>query len=660
MSGAESFLEQNMALLRSRYPGLADLYAGKDNAPAGTPGGSAAGFRVETAASGDPVLVYTGNPADSAGGIRDTDIIGILIHSRRDPVREGRRQAEAALAETGREPGTFIVLGFGLGYAACALAKSLGPEGLLIIVERRKELFRLALERRDLAELLGPGRAVFVIGENSGAVTGALSMLEKQLPGGEPVVVKNRALTALSEEDESWYEDAERRIRIWASKDKINAATLKRFGRRWTRNLGANFFGIPEYPGVRHLSGILAGTGIPVFLAAAGPSLNDSGPLLRSLYERCLVVAVDTSLRFLTRRGLEPDFVVSVDPQYWNARHLHRMTLSRTALIAESAVYPPVLRGGTGKSGFGRTFLCRSLFPLGRFIEDRTDPKGSLGAGGSVATTAWDFARLLGPRAVWIAGLDLGFPARQTHFKGALFEEHSHALSRRFRPAETLSVLSLESGFPFFAAAADGGRILTDRRLSLYGAWFENRFRGEKNPVSYSLSPGGLVVPGFVPAEPGQILALPPRREEIEYILDRAYVRIGDEFYAPENRRDREQRYAAALKSLVSGLEELRDISEGAAEEAEKRFHQPETARENCLQKLDRANAAISASPVKDAAGFLFPPVPELEQELTVPPSEPLRRYLEFSFRFYRSLADAAGYTLSVLGRNFTTDLFHK
>ncbi|MDR1143914.1 MAG: hypothetical protein LBK77_06835, partial [Spirochaetaceae bacterium] len=209
MSGAESFLKQNMALLRSGYPGLADLYAGKDDALSGEPSGAPAGFRVETAASGDPVLVYTGNPAagnqtdgttgilDTAeAGIRDTGIIGILIHSRRDPAREGRRQAEAALAETGQK--TFIVLGFGLGYAACALAKSLGPGGLLIIVERRKELFRLALERRDLAELLDPGRAVFVIGENSGAVTGALSMLEKQLPGGEPVIVKNRALTTLS------------------------------------------------------------------------------------------------------------------------------------------------------------------------------------------------------------------------------------------------------------------------------------------------------------------------------------------------------------------------------------------------------------------------------------------------------------------------------
>jgi hypothetical protein len=644
MSGTGSFLEQNMPLLRRGYPGLADLYAAKDDPPPSTPGGTpAGGFRVETAASGDPALVYTGNPAAGT--------TGILIHSRRDPVREGRRQAEAALAENGNEPGTFIVLGFGLGYAACALAKSLSPGGFLIIVERRKELFRLALERRDLAELLGPGRAVFVIGENSGAVTGALSMLEKQLPRGEPVILKNRSLITLSAEDESWYGDAERRIRIWASKDKINAATLKRFGRRWTRNLGANFFGIPEYPGVRYLEGILAGRGIPVFLAAAGPSLNDSDSLVQKLYERCLVVAVDTSLRFLTRGGLEPDFVVSVDPQYWNARHLHRIGLSKTALIAESAVYPPILRSGTrGESGFGRIFLCRSLFPLGRFIEDRTDPKGSLGAGGSVATTAWDFARLLGPPAIWIAGLDLGFPAYQTHFKGALFEEQSHTLSRRFRPAETLSVESLESGFPFFAAAADGGKILTDRRLSLYGAWFENRFCRETAPASYSLSPRGLAIPGLVPADPGELLALPPRREEIRRILDGAYARIEDEFYAPENRRDRKQRYAGALKSLVSGLEELRDISEGAAEEAERGLHRRETPGTRAyFQKLDRANTLISESPVKEAAGFLFPPVPELEQELTVPPSEPLRRHLEFSFRFYRSLADAAGYTLSIL-----------
>ncbi|MDR2552208.1 MAG: DUF115 domain-containing protein [Treponema sp.] len=645
------FWKKNLALLHSRYPGLAEELA-LNHSPektGETPETNREGpFRVENTGSPEnplPTLVYSGPEGD------------LSVHSRRDPVREGRRQAEAALEETGKE-GTIILLGFGLGYTAEALARAEGPA--LIILERRTELFRLALKNRDLEDLLSPGRAIFVTGGGSGGIAGILALLEKRPAGKKPLILKNRVLVSLTAEDASWYAEAERRILTWHSKDEINTATLRRFGRRWTRNLGANLSSIRELPGVKHLAGLLKDRGIPVFLAAAGPSLNGAGDLLEEAARRCLTVAVDTSLRFFLHRGIEPDFAVSVDPQYWNALHVHRLKAPGTTLIAESAVYPPVLRyaGHQGREASGdpvfqRALFCQSLFPLGWFIEDRTDPKGALGAGGSVATTAWDFARLLGPEEIWIAGLDLGFPGFQSHFRGALFEENAHALSGRFCPVETLSVQSLESGFPFYAPSLEGGRVLTDRRLSLYAAWFENRL-GQGGPAqsirNRSLSPRGMAIPGLSPAEPEDLLALPLRRQEIDRILRETWRRIDGAFFAPPARMEREGRYGEALRSLVRGLEEIRDSSERAASAAGRGLKYPslEKEREQLLQKLDGINRIIAESPVKEAAGFLFPPPAELERELSE--TEPLRRHLEFSFRLYRSLAEAAEFTLGVLG----------
>jgi hypothetical protein len=68
---------------------------------------------------------------------------------------------------------------------------------------------------------------------------------------------------------------------------------------------------------------------------------------------------------------------------------------------------------------------------------------------------------------------------------------------------------------------------------------------------------------------------------------------------------------------------------------------------EKILQKLDRINAFIAESPVKDAAGFLFPPASELEKELVE--TELFRRHLEFSLRFYHSLAESVEFTLRFL-----------
>ncbi|MCL1927662.1 MAG: DUF115 domain-containing protein [Treponema sp.] len=637
---AELFWNHNLALLRSHYPELAHQIENSNCCH------FEHHWRLEQTPSGNPTLFYRENNTAPE----------ISIHSRRDPVREGQRQAEAALTEameknkTNDKNGIIILLGFGLGYMAEVLAQH---NSSLIIVERHKDLFTLALKSRNLERLISPGKAMFVLSSEPAAIHAALAFAETQ----KPLVIKNRALTGLTAEDESWYTDVERRINTWASKDEINAATLQRFGKRWTKNLAANMEGVLKFPGVKNLENILHHTDIPVFLAAAGPSLNNIEKHMKEIHSRCLTIAVDTSLRCLLKNGVEPDFIVSVDPQYWNALHLHRLEAPNTTLIAESAVYPSVLRN----SAFMRVFFCQSLFPLGRFIEDRTDPKGILCAGGSVATTAWDFARFLGPSDVWIAGLDLAFPDYRTHYKGALFEENSHAVSKRFSPIETLSVRTLENGIPFMAASARGGKVLTDKRLSLYAAWFEHHIE-QANVTNRSLSSDGLAIHGLVPAEHEystertkvsegspleKLLSLPERRKEINRLLTGLFSRIDAQFNHSSEKENRTSRYSDALTDLVRGLEEIRDRAGEAVSVAKNipvQHRNNIQENEKILKKLDKTNAAIAASPVKAAAGFLFPPISELEKELQE--TDPFKQHLEFSRLFYQHLSESIDFTL--------------
>jgi hypothetical protein len=642
----------DFSLLSRLFPGLAEELAKPGGGPEAETGEDRE-LRVESAASRAPTLVFRGR----------------YVHSARDPAREARRLAET-LPPPGVEAGQgrpVLILGFGLGYSAEAAAER-APGRPLVVVERRREILKKALETRNLDRFLSENRIVFVVGGSGGAVSGALSLFEKSGGrGNSPDILKNRVLTEL---DADWYAGVEGRIRAWTGRDDVNAATLRRFGKRWVRNLARNLEAIRDLPGVSRLEGVLAGApaaggedpagegGIPVFLAAAGPSLDLAGPLLKEIRKRCVTVAVDTSLRFVLSRGIDPDFAVVVDPQYWNARHLDRCPAERTWLVAESAVYPPVLR-----HPFRGSFLCRSLFPLGRFIEDRVDPKGALGAGGSVATSAWDFARLLGAPSVWIAGLDLSFPELKTHFRGALFERRCHAESGRRLPAETWSVRALRDGQPLRAAAAGGGEVLTDRRLSLYAAWFENRFREYPATRTYRLSPGGLAIPGLEPASPEALLALPERREEIDQRLEGTYAALRRDF--SHSGAARAERYELAKSRLLGGLAEIAREAGKAATLCRKALgpggggsgRRPGlsgTERERLLQKLDAALGAIRNSEVKDVAGFLFPPPDADRAEGRGDPDpgdpDPFVRYLEVSARMYRDLAEAAAYQLEALG----------
>jgi hypothetical protein len=617
---SNSAAEANFRILEAQYPGLAEKIlreAPEDPAEKA--------IRVETARSGDPTLAL-GN---------------IYVHSPRDPVREARRLAE----NTGGE-GPIVILGFGLGYAAEAAAAA-APDRPLVVVERHPAILKTALEVRDLGVFLAQRPALFVIGDAPEAVTAALRLLEERQEAsgrgaGLYALIRNRALTGL---DQEWYSAVEQRLRTWSSREDVNMATLRRFGKRWVRNLGANRDAIRDLPGVSELFARLSPLPFPVLLVAAGPSLDNIAPLLPDLARRAALVAVDTSQRFLVERGVDPDFTVAVDPQYWNARHLDRAPAPNTCLVAESAVWPSVLR-----APFARSFLCASLFPLGRFIEERLGPRGSLGAGGSVATTAWDFARslLAANGDIWVAGLDLSFPGLKTHFQGALFETRAFPESRRFLPVETLSTRSLRDGFPFRAPSANGGEVLTDRRLSLYASWFENQARLYPTLRNHSLSPEGLAIDCFPVSPVEELLALPPRRDEIRALLAEAFSGIERDFNAPPAREERANRCQAAFTDLLRGLESLRALAAESADLATAADPQGRD-REQVLTRLDDVNRLVMESEVKDVAGFLFSPLAGLEASPAPPGTDPYGRYLELSAQLYRSLAETAEYHLRIL-----------
>jgi hypothetical protein len=225
------------------------------------------------------------------------------------------------------------------------------------------------------------------------------------------------------------------------------------------------------------------------------------------------------------------------------------------------------------------------------------------------------------------------------------------------------------------AAAAGGGEVLTDRRLSLYAAWFESRFREYPAARTYSLSPGGIRIPGLGLASPEALLALPVRREEIDRRLEGIYAAIRRDFFSPEATQRRAERYEAAKSRLLEGLAEIVREARNAASLARKTLgpggQAPSPAkglgraeRAGLLGKLDRSLAAIRESEVKDVAGFLFPPgeIAGIEGAAGAAPAvagnpapgafDPFIRYLETSTRMYQDLAEAAEYQLEALSKS--------
>jgi hypothetical protein len=617
-----SCFAENCRVLAARHPGAREA-VGRASAEDGGTAGPASeaarpGLVIETAASGQPTATLD----------------GLRLHSRYDPVREADLQVSREIPDNAS---ALIVIGFGLGYGAEA-ARRRFPRLPLLVVEPDAALFAAALAARPLAGLLAdPGLRLHV-----GAPAEALPPLLETLPLARPGVLRLRPAVV---RHPAPYRAAEEVLQSWMLRKDINVNTLKRFGRLWVRHLVRNLPRFLSCPGVARLEGMFEG--IPALVVAGGPSLDGVAPHLPALAERMLVVCVNTALGPCLAAGVAPDFAVVVDPQYWASRYLDWASAWRGVLVAEPSTHPRVFR-----STAGAVFLCSSLFPLGETLEAAVGAKGLLGAGGSVATSAWDLARLLGARPLYTAGLDLGFPGSRTHCRGVFAEKAWRSTAGRLRPHEGMSYAALREIGPFPVRAAGGGLTLTDRRMLLYKWWFENQVGMRPGLSSRTLSPDSIEIRGMGLAPLEEALALPPVRALIDERAARAAAIAaaapGDSPGSGGLRR--------GVEELIDGLRRLGDAaSRGIALSGElARVLERKADPGPCLGALDEVDRGILDVSARNVAGFLIQSlIHDIAGEGEAPstPTETVARGLSV----YEAIAESAAWQERLLRRALDT-----
>ncbi len=560
-------------------------------------------FKIKETPSGNPTALYRGK----------------LLHSAYDPVKEAEKIVKASADQ---DTAICIIEGFGLGYYAKTAIEILS-DALIIVVDNSAQRFTAALMMVDLEDVLGSNRIVFLIESAANEV----SYILQESPPGKISVIRNRNLFAMEAE---FFNDVENSIYRFIDRKNVNDATLKKFGQIWIRNLIHNLEILPEACNIENLNEIFKN--FPVLLLAAGPSLEEIIPLLKGLRKRFVIVAVDTAVRALIETGVNPDFLVVIDPQYWNIRHLDRADLSKTILISESSTHPAVFRRGHKK-----LFFSGSLFPLGKFMESFTGTRKRLGAGGSVSTSAWDFAHIISKGSVYCSGLDLGFPDRETHYKGSFFEERSHQESTRFNSAEFDSFRALNSANPFFEENNEGGQTLTDSRLIVYKQWFEERIEQTPDRKTFTLSKKGIKIKGIALSSMDEIENFPVIRDKIDNIISK--------IASPK----RELIYKTG-KNILKGVntlgEELRQLSEltGKSIDAINNYNNEKSDLDSLLTLLDENDRKISALESKNISGFLIQSALK-EAVLKKGNSNPLER----SKTLYTEIKNSADFHLELI-----------
>lgn len=508
---------------------------------------------------------------------------GLMLHSKYNPEKEGESAASSFDPE---KSDAAVFLGFGLGYAALSFAQKF-PEASLILIEHDAPHFFSALNAVDWTPVFSHKKLILAIGAPLERIADILG----SFPPEKLHIFKNKAHTA---HDEDYFNAAEQIIIKNKSKEEVNANTLEKFARLWLSNSCRNLDRMKTLDGIARYARL--GTEIPFVILAAGPSLETILPHLAEIKKRSVLVCVDTALHCCLRQNVEPDFIILSDPQYACSLHLEFLQSPSSVLITEIAAYPSVFRFCCRE-----TVLFSSLFPIGQFFESQTEEKGKLAAGGSVATSAWDFARFCGAREIFIAGMDLGFPGKQTHIKGSQFEEKAHRESMRLKPAETECIHPLFHAGPFYARDYNGNTILTDKKMSLFSWWFEtNCLRAEAEGIkTASLTSQSLAINGIEKYSLADFLLKPEIQQQKESFFARSQE-------TKKNKDELQKKFDKAKISFANGLDSLESLAKKGISLCSKAIqstvHLPEICR-----KLDELDILISRSSGKEAAALVFP-----------------------------------------------------
>lgn len=584
---------------------------------------------------------------------------GRWLHSRRDPWGETARRVQALGPVPPDAP--ILCLGMGIGYEVIQLRRTYPESPLIILCPYHPYLLALGTHRTALAEILE------VPLENISFHLIAPDISQQQLSDLVQTVLSDythRVITHFETSGfffygESWRAAVLGTLERISSRRQVNSATIKRFARLWVRNTMLN---LPLYGRAGRVESLQQRfSGIPSLLVAAGPTLEEFLPRLAELSVRFLIVAVDTALPALERAGVTPDIVIVVDPQYWNTRHLDYSSLDRTLVISEISSHPRALRGCK------HLVLTGSLLPLGSSFEQKLEGFTQLGAGGSVATTAWDLCRHLGCSSITLLGLDLGFPNMQTHILGSLSEELMVQGGTRLKPTETQSYGFLLGGAPGLVSDHVGRPLLSDKRMDIYAGWFENRISEMQNKPGFEvmrLGSRGRFIGKFPSRTVPELLEYPIIRSSIDERMQeiKAYLHshaspqrkdgalldsstasdipraiMADIYVNAEGLMALTRRAIAALIPLLQG-----DSGSSTPE------HDPRP--QEVLASLEEADQAITSLSHTRVVGMLMQEI--LESTVNQPPARTFRESLERSRDLYEGLHDAAQWLLSIIEKS--------
>lgn len=301
------------------------------------------------------------------------------------------------------------MFGFGNGIFAKEIIKYLPDDGKFIIFEPSKEIFLHSLKEENLFDLLTDTRVQLFVGERSrGNLINELGVSMHWTNIYSQIICKH------PQYDKAFLKEYRDFLEIVSENNErtfINRNTESFFGKKIVKNTVRNLRFIKNANTVLDYLGKIP-VDVPAIIVSAGPSLDKNIDELKRAKGKAVIVATDTALRYLFAHDIDPDFVVTLDPQK-PAEYFSDPRCKSIPMFCKIESNQVILRYHTGKKILFscHNYVNKLFLKFGKRIS-------SYGAGGSVATGAFSVCAGLKFNRIVLIGQDLAYGNGVTHAGG--------------------------------------------------------------------------------------------------------------------------------------------------------------------------------------------------------------------------------------------------
>lgn len=371
-----------------------------------------------------------------------------------------------------------FILGEAGFYHVESLLYKAPADSKIIFISNQPSYLRLIFESRDLTAAIADERLVIVASEDMEYIRSAV----RGIVFADTYNIPTFSLIIHPVEENlqsNWIYEFQSLLHWVFTASLTNASTTQFFEHWWVENFISNIPYLLQGTDANELENSWLDK--PVIVVGAGPSLNKNIHHLHEAKGKALIMCVDTAYRILSKHGIEPDLVVTLDGSPMNAEHMKGCSYSSIPLLMDVYSHRDI---GTNHKGPKIIVTSDSYHESWWTKVSELDVEASkFSTGGSVATAACGFARFIGANPVILIGVDLSYPNGSCYADGALHDDKTIESIKGVRKLH--EVISI-----------NGEPVSTTDDYLFYLRWL-HKMAKQKDRTYINATEGGAVREGF-------------------------------------------------------------------------------------------------------------------------------------------------------------------